>query len=182
MNIGKFIRNQRTKHKLTQSDLGDMLGVKNTTISNYENGISTPDLITFFKLSKIFSINYSPLISIFEDETDNCNIFKEVYSKFHNITKEIPGYKISTMLANPGWKCRTLTPESIVIIENNPFSFNDRDLVIASVPKGEEHIYRIRFCGGNTYLMPEDGPSYLCAVRIDKNTPLKRILAIIRYP
>ena len=182
MNIGNLIQTQRRKNKLTQNALGNLLGVSNTTISNYENGISSPDLNTFIILSRILNIAYTPLIAFSENHMDNYSIFEKVYSSFYNITKDIPESRITVTNAKHEWKCRTISPESIVVIDEKPESFRDYDLVCASVPKGEEHIYTIRFYKSNTYLVPENGPPYLCTVRISPDTPLKRILAIIRYP
>lgn len=181
MNIDDFIRTQRLRLKLTQIQLAELLGVSNTTISNYEKGITTPDLKTFAKISKIFCTECTPLISILENNANSREIYENVYSKFCGITKDIPSSKIATIPARREWKCKTVTPQNLVVVENNPRTFNDYDLVIAPVPNGEEHIYKIRFCGNSTYLVPEEGPPYLCTVRIDTTTHLKRILAIIRY-
>lgn len=182
MDIGKFIRTQRKKLRLSQSTLGSFSGVAHSTISNYENGITAPDLNTFFNISKALKTAYAPLVSIIEGNSDKCDIFEKVYCKLYNITKDVPRSRLRIIMANQNWKCHTITKDSIVIIESNPVNLNDRDLVISTVPDGKEHIFRIRFCGDNTYLMPEDSPPYLCAVRINENTPLLRILAIIRYP
>lgn len=38
--IGKFIAELRTENKLTQAELGNMLGVSYKAISKWENGVS----------------------------------------------------------------------------------------------------------------------------------------------
>ena len=40
--IGKFIAECRKKNKMTQSELGEKLGVTEKSISNWENGLSFP--------------------------------------------------------------------------------------------------------------------------------------------
>ena len=42
--FGEKLKEARSRKKLKQSDLAKQLGVKNTTISNWENNISKPDL------------------------------------------------------------------------------------------------------------------------------------------
>ena len=162
--------------------LGNLAGVAHTTISNYENGLTAPDINTFFKLSKALKAIYTPLVSIIENKTDKCDVFEKVCSNLYEITKDIPRNRLSVIAAKRDWKCKTITKDSIVLIERDPEEFKDKDLVISTVLDDKEHIYRIHFCGENTYLMPEDGPPYLCAVRIREDTPLLKILAIIRYP
>lgn len=44
MSFGEKLKEARTQKKLKQSELAQQLGVKNTTISNWENNISRPDL------------------------------------------------------------------------------------------------------------------------------------------
>ena len=41
-----FIRTERLNRKMKQSDLAEIIGVRNSSISNYENGTSTPDIDT----------------------------------------------------------------------------------------------------------------------------------------
>lgn len=52
----------RRKEHLTQEDVAKQLNVKKNTISNYENGISEPDIDTFCKLCKIYKIDVSKLL------------------------------------------------------------------------------------------------------------------------
>ena len=54
----------RMKKGLTQSKLADMLGVKPNTVSNYEKGISSPDLDMFVKIVNILDVSPSNLLGI----------------------------------------------------------------------------------------------------------------------
>ena len=45
--IGKFIAECRRQRKMTQSELGEKLGVTEKSISNWENGRNMPDLSLF---------------------------------------------------------------------------------------------------------------------------------------
>lgn len=60
--LGMRIAHLRTKHNLSQKTLGEKIGVGHTTISNYENGYSTPGIEELKQLSKIFEVDYSYFI------------------------------------------------------------------------------------------------------------------------
>ena len=47
---------------LTQEELAKCLNGKKRLVSNYENGYSTPDIFTLFKLADIFEISLDELV------------------------------------------------------------------------------------------------------------------------
>jgi len=55
--IGKKINYYRKKKGLTQLDLGNKVGVKNSTISDYERGKISPDQDVLFRLSEFFEVS-----------------------------------------------------------------------------------------------------------------------------
>lgn len=61
--IGKFIAKCRKEKKLTQSELGEKLGVTEKSISNWENGRNMPDLSLFKPLCEILGITINELLS-----------------------------------------------------------------------------------------------------------------------
>lgn len=62
--IGKRIRSLRQEYRMTQTQLGEYLGVGKTTISNYENENSFPDNDILVKLSEIFNVSTDYLLGI----------------------------------------------------------------------------------------------------------------------
>lgn len=54
----KCLKEGRLKKGLKQSDVTKLTGIKNTTLSNYENGVSEPDIDTFLSLCKLYDIDY----------------------------------------------------------------------------------------------------------------------------
>lgn len=60
--FGEQIHKLRIRRKMTQGELGEMLGLSNKTISKWEMGISSPDVDTLIKLSEIFSISLDDLV------------------------------------------------------------------------------------------------------------------------
>ena len=184
MNIGEFIRKQRISNGLTQTDLGKLLNVANTTISNYENGISMPDINMFMNLSKIFRTCYVPTAALFDTPPENCVFFEKVYVWLCNYLKPAHKLKLDVIPVNPKWRYKnTDMKKAFFIIDSNPENLCNNSLVIAPVPEGEEHIYRIKYYCENTYLMPESGPPYITTVKINRaKIHLRKIIAIIQYP
>lgn len=54
--FGEIIRNARKALGLTQRQLSDSLGVSNTSISNWEKGLSRPDADMIQKLCKVLHL------------------------------------------------------------------------------------------------------------------------------
>ena len=80
---------QRLKCKLTQIQLAKALHVANTTISNYEHGISMPDLNTFIQLTDIFKISFAPLVSVADGDTDKLDLYNAICIGLCRKTAEI---------------------------------------------------------------------------------------------
>lgn len=64
MRIGEIIQQLREEHGMLQSDLAKQLGLGRTTISNYENNYSYPDLDTLILISQLFNVSTDFLLGI----------------------------------------------------------------------------------------------------------------------
>lgn len=62
LKIADNIRFFRKTNSLTQEELSKQLGGSKNLVSNYENGISTPDIYTLVKLADIFDITLDELV------------------------------------------------------------------------------------------------------------------------
>lgn len=62
MNFGKLLVQLRTERKILQKELAAYLNVTVGTISNYENGVHTPDLMTLCKLADYFGVSTDYLL------------------------------------------------------------------------------------------------------------------------
>lgn len=67
--VGNRIKEERKKKKLTQQQLGDLVGVKHNTISGYESATNSPEQDTLFKLAKVFEISVDELFPQSETST-----------------------------------------------------------------------------------------------------------------
>lgn len=52
----------RRNVKLTQKEAADRLGVSNTTLSNWENGISFPNVQQVEKICELYGVPYDDII------------------------------------------------------------------------------------------------------------------------
>ncbi len=70
---GLLIREARKNKNLTQSELGDMLGVTNKAISRWENGDSFPDIGVLEELSNVLDLKIQDLVvgEIIEDDQEH---------------------------------------------------------------------------------------------------------------
>lgn len=60
--MGRFIAKLRNDKGLTQVQLGELLGVENKTISKWEKGINTPDIMMLIALSNIFNVRVEEIV------------------------------------------------------------------------------------------------------------------------
>lgn len=62
MNIGKYIKELRTEHNLTQSMLAQKLNTTQDTISLWELGKSYPDIQNLVKLCNLFGVTPNEML------------------------------------------------------------------------------------------------------------------------
>ncbi|EJN93090.1 LexA family protein [Oenococcus oeni] len=87
MSFGLKLKELRKQKKITQKDLGDLLGnTPPTTVSSWERGQSKPRMDVAAKIAKILNTSVSNLM---EDELEN---YSNVYSKISNSSLSLPIY------------------------------------------------------------------------------------------
>ena len=64
--FGKILKELRQEHKLSQTKLGELVGVSQDMISLYELGTSEPSQTTLIKIAKHFDITLDCLLGITE--------------------------------------------------------------------------------------------------------------------
>lgn len=68
--IAKNILFYRKKYGYTQSQLGELLGVRNTSVSNWETGDNSIDIETLLKLCKIFNVELNDMYGQYGKKDD----------------------------------------------------------------------------------------------------------------
>lgn len=61
--VGKFIAALRKEQKLTQEQLGGLLGVTNKTVSRWENGNYLPPADILLSMSRLFDVSVNEILS-----------------------------------------------------------------------------------------------------------------------
>ncbi|MCD8046211.1 MAG: helix-turn-helix domain-containing protein [Clostridiales bacterium] len=56
------LKEGRLNKGLKQSDVTKLVGIKNTTLSNYENGVTEPDIDTFLQLCELYELDYATIL------------------------------------------------------------------------------------------------------------------------
>src|SRR5699024_10814009 len=59
--VGSRIKEERTKRKITQKQLGEKIGVAHNTIATYEAGRNAPEQNTIFKIAQALEIGVDDL-------------------------------------------------------------------------------------------------------------------------
>lgn len=60
--VGKFIARMRKKAGLTQSELGETLGVSGKAVSKWERGINAPDITVLVELAKLLDVTATEIL------------------------------------------------------------------------------------------------------------------------
>lgn len=68
--VGKKIKAYRQRKKLSQEELGKLIGVGNSAISAYELGKNSLTLSMIFKIAKVLEVNVNDLFPETNQETD----------------------------------------------------------------------------------------------------------------
>lgn len=85
--VGKFIANLRKEKGLTQSELGDLVGVTDKTVSKWERGIHAPDIAILTKLSNCLDISVTELLHGKRLRLDKRDINVESIKFYNKISK-----------------------------------------------------------------------------------------------
>lgn len=70
MTISQIIRAARTKSRMSQSDLGKILGYSSGQfVSNWERGTSYPPMDRLARIVKLFKLNKKQILELYIEET-----------------------------------------------------------------------------------------------------------------
>lgn len=71
--ISAYVKRERKKRNLNQTELGNLIGVSRDTISKIESGNDNYNAITFFKIVKYFG-NMEALVEVFLKKEDSLEL------------------------------------------------------------------------------------------------------------
>ena len=84
--IGNFIGECRAHNNLTQTELGEKINISKSTISNWENGKSLPEVSIMPKLCEALNITVNELIS--GERIDDKNYIKKAEANLLKLKKQ----------------------------------------------------------------------------------------------
>ena len=96
--IAKNILFYRKKYGYTQKQLGEMVGVKNTSVSNWETGDNSIDIETLIKLCKIFNIELNDIYGSFGKKDNYTEKERKIIEAYR--TKPEMQQAVDTLLFN----------------------------------------------------------------------------------
>ena len=70
MEFSERLREFRTRHKMTQQEIADVLGVDRTAYTFYETGKTQPSAANIVKLSRIFNVTVGYLLGVEENSPE----------------------------------------------------------------------------------------------------------------
>ena len=68
--ISKNLLFYRKRSGMTQKELANLLGVKNSAVSNWEKGVNSIDIETLFKACTIFDISVNDMYGVYSNEAE----------------------------------------------------------------------------------------------------------------
>lgn len=90
MSFGTRLKERRESVGLTQKELGEILGVSGNAVGNYENGVSSPNADSLYK---VFDVLQCDANYLFQDEekqpAENGELSKET-SDFIEVFRKVP--------------------------------------------------------------------------------------------
>lgn len=72
--VGSKIKEYRKKRNMTQKELGEIIGVKHNTISDYERGRTEPEQDSLFAIAKTLKVSVDDFFPVL----DNTNSLKNI--------------------------------------------------------------------------------------------------------
>lgn len=76
-----MLKEGRLKKGLRQSDVSKITGIKANTISNYENGVSEPDIDTYLELCKLYELDYISIMEFAYNIKNNSDVILSTNEK-----------------------------------------------------------------------------------------------------
>jgi len=89
MNIGKKLKDSRTKLQLSQEEVAEKLNITRQTLSNWENNKSYPDILNIIELSNLYPISIDELIKEDKQMVESLEESLNVVKSKHKILKQI---------------------------------------------------------------------------------------------
>lgn len=183
--IGDRIKERRIEMGLTQAQLSKLTGIKSTTISNYENNISSPNEENIFKFMEVLKCDANYLF-----EWDENHEIKLTSSERKNIKKyralDTYGKKsVDDLIGNEYERCKAESRNKIQTLTFRRFSANKasagsgydlsnadewREITVIDTPEAREADFAVEVDGHSMEPTYHDGD--IVYIVVDSNVPV----------
>ena len=99
MQFSDNLRLLRAKYKLSQKDIGSIVGISSQAVSKWESGITQPDNDSLIKLSKYFNVSTDYLLGNTESENQSIKYDNELEKILFSKAKDLSDEDKETVLA-----------------------------------------------------------------------------------
>jgi len=89
-NWAKVLKSLRKDRGLSQADLANLLGVRRSSISSYENGTRSPDYDTLLKIAACFQVSIDYLLCNYGPHSDSSSKYSKVLSELNRLLVSSP--------------------------------------------------------------------------------------------
>lgn len=167
------IKEGRINKGLKQSDVTKFTGIKNTTLSNYENGITEPDIDTFLQLCELYELDYAGILAEAYGLSVQGENFKirpseiEVAKKYRFISTHSPsGANVVDIILDREYSIAKELKEQFEQIQKKNINISAKSASTRII----SYFHHIASAGNGEYLF-DDMPTDLIKV---KDTPISR--------
>ena len=98
MDFSDNLRLLRTKHRLSQKEIGDIVGLTPQSISKWENNVAEPDKESLIKLSKYFGVSIDYLLGNSTEENQSIRYDNELEKILFSKAKDLTDDEKKTVL------------------------------------------------------------------------------------
>ena len=178
MTVGEIIRLERTKAKLSQAALGEMVNVSQQAVGKWEKGRAEPDATTLLSLSRIFKVSTDYLLGKEKDGNTpaipNEVELNDLYPVplLGSVVAGVPieaqenleGYiyisyrpceeYFALRVHGDSMKNAGIFDKSVVVCHKQENA--DSGEIVVAMLNGEQTVKRLKIVGSNVILMPEN--------------------------
>lgn len=130
--VAENIRLYRKKANMTQKQLAEKLGVKNTAVSNWENGQNSIDTELLFRVCDVFGITINQIYGIEETESTETNYSDASFLAFDSELSPHEKALVSAYRENPAMQSAVdkLLEEGFLEIDNDLYSILSKETAV----------------------------------------------------
>lgn len=151
--LAKNIKYLRKKNRISQAEMADILGLKRTTLGDYERSTSNPSILTLVQISEYFNVSVDQLL---KDK-----IFNDHYAILNNSSQKVLAISIDPDGKNNIELVKTKAEAGYLSSFNDPEYI--RDLPKISLPNIDDGTYRAFEINGDSMLPIISGSIIVCS-------------------